>query len=202
MGSTSTGPIPLLSPTEYRPVGAFPSEILEGWQNQSVIHDENPFGATDDDRARRLRGRLALPVTIITSGDRDSQTGLTVSSVFIVEGQPALLYAVITPNSDLYDVAQDSGAFVVHICTETDAGLADVFAGIRPSPGGMFATSEVEHTQWGPTLIAVENRIRCKTRSISEVGWSGILVGELVDSEISDLTEPLIYFRGSYRHLD
>jgi flavin reductase (DIM6/NTAB) family NADH-FMN oxidoreductase RutF len=125
-----------------------------------------------------------------------------VSSLFIVEGQPALVYAVITPNSDLYDVAQASGTFVVHICTRDDAGLADVFAGIRPSPGGVFATSDVEYTKWGPTLRAVENRIRCRTRSISEVGWSGILVGELVDSEISDLTDPLVYFRGSYRHLD
>ena len=149
-----------------------------------------------------MRGRLALPVTIITSGDKDSRTGLTVSSLFVVEGQPALVYAVITPNSDLYDVALETGTFVVHICAEDDAGLADVFAGIRPSPGGVFAASDVEYTEFGPTLEALKNRIRCRTKSISEVGWSGILIGEIEDSEFSDLTEPLVYFRGSYRHLE
>lgn len=167
-----------------------------------MIHEENPFSPAEDNPARRFRGRLAAAVTIITAGDEDTRTGLTVSSLMVVEGAPAQVYAVITPNSDLYDVATTSGKFVVHVCDSGDAGLADVFAGIRPSPGGMFAQSEIEQTRWGPAFVGLRDRLYCSTTAVQEAGWSGILIGSVDDAELSNLTHPLIYFRGAYRHLE
>ncbi len=167
-----------------------------------MIHDENPFSPTEDNPARRFRGRLAAAVTIITAGDEVTRTGLTVSSLMVVEGDPAQVQAVITPNSDLFDIVAVTGRFVVHVCDAGNAGLADVFAGIRPSPGGIFAGSEVEQTRWGPALVDLQNRLYCSTTSVSEAGWSGILIGAIDEAAMADLTQPLIYFRGDYRHLE
>lgn len=166
-----------------------------------MIHDENPFAPEASDQNKRFRGRLANPVTIVTSGNMENPTGLTVSSLMISEGDPGLVHAVVTPNSDLFDRVTESGKFVVHIAEAQHAGLSDVFAGIRPSPGGIFAGTELEHSDWGPVITSMPNRVYCTTRSAEETGWSGLVIGTIDSVEISHLTDPLIHFRGGYRKL-
>jgi flavin reductase (DIM6/NTAB) family NADH-FMN oxidoreductase RutF len=167
-----------------------------------VIHSNNPFSPEGDDRLRRFRGRLGSPVTIITAGDDRKQAGLTVSSLFAIDGAPPLLYAAVGPNSDLFDVVQETGKFVVHICSQGHDGIAEVFAGLRPSPGGMFASTGREASPWGPTLSAIPDRAFCSLRSMEEVGWSGILIGTIDETSHTDLSDPLIHFRGNYRKLE
>lgn len=166
-----------------------------------VIHDDDPFAPTEDDPTKRFRGRLASPVTIITSGSRDHGTGLTVSSLFVAEGDPALVYTVVGPNSDLFDRVTESGKFVIHICNAGHAGLADVFAGIRPNPGGLFEGMDVVASEWGPVLADIPNRAYCTTDVMEEVGWSGVLAGKIDRVEIEDFADPLLHFRGRYRNL-
>ncbi|REK20086.1 MAG: flavin reductase [Actinobacteria bacterium] len=165
-----------------------------------MIHDENPFASTADDPFRRFRGRLAAPVTIITSGE-DRKTGLTVSSLFVVEGDPPLVYAVVGPNSDLFDAVQETGKFVVHIAREGHEGVAEVFAGLRPSPGGLFSTVEWEPSAWGPLLESMPDRALCTVVSMDETGWSGVLTGSIDELQVADITSPLVHFRGKYRRL-
>ena len=102
-----------------------------------MIHAEHPFADLPEDRdpVRRFRGRLVSPVTIFTSGEGDRRTGLTVSSLFVAEGELGRLHAVVGPNTDLWDVVAETERFVVHVCGVDDTGLAEVFAGLRPSPG-------------------------------------------------------------------
>lgn len=166
-----------------------------------MIHEEDPFASMEDDPTRRFRGRLASSVTIITAGTDDKKTGLTVSSLFVVDGDPALVYAVVGPNSDLYDTVTRTGAFAVHVCHDGQAGLADVFAGIRPNPGGLFAGSEYQMSEWGPLLTSLPNRALCRTVSTEDSGWSGVLIGSIEEIEFTDITDPLLHFRGSYRSL-
>jgi len=144
---------------------------------------------------------LVSPVTIITAGDDQTRAGLTVSSLFAIDGTPPLLYAAVGPNSDLFDVVQKTGKFVTHICRQGQDGIAEVFAGLRPSPGGMFACAEWERSDWGPTLSAMPDRVFCTLQSLDEVGWSGILIGSIDETSHTDLVEPLVHFRGSYRKL-
>lgn len=168
-----------------------------------TIHSEHPFlpGPEERDPVRRFRGRLAAPVTIVTAGSGDRHTGLTVSSLMVVEGDPALIHVVVTPNSDLWDLVEETGAFVVHICREEHRRLADVFAGLRPSPGGMFAGIEVDDSDWGPVLKDLEDRLYCRLRTRTEAGYSGVVIGTVERVQVGTTTDPLVYFRGSYREL-
>jgi flavin reductase (DIM6/NTAB) family NADH-FMN oxidoreductase RutF len=168
-----------------------------------MIHDENPFVDTPDQRdpVRRFRGRLVAPVTVVTAGRGAEQTGLTVSSLNVVEGNLGVAQLVVGPTSDLWDVSKASGAFVIHILGAGDRHLAEVFAGLRPSPGGIFAGLDLTSTEHGPVVDGLANRAYCRFVDRFELGYSGIVTGEIEKVETDGLTNPLTYFRGSYRSL-
>lgn len=168
-----------------------------------MIHGDNPFVDDPDSRdpVRRFRGRLSAPVTIFTAGQADERTGLTVSSLIVIEGEPGRIEAVVGPTTDLWDLVEESGRFVVHICTAEHREMAQVFAGLRPSPGGVFAGLEMEQSEWGPVIETVGNRAFCTLENRREVGYSGVVTGRIDRVEPVNLTNPLVYFRGSFHTL-
>lgn len=168
-----------------------------------TIHTDHPFVPEPDerDRTRRFRGRLTAPVTIVTAGTGDKRTGLTVSSLMVVEGEPPHIVMVVGPTSDLWDLIDETGRLIVHVCRQSENGRADVFAGLRPSPGGVFADSPTEMTEWGPVLTDIPDRAYCTVSEREELGYSGLVTARIDEVEVSNINNPLVYFRGKYRAL-
>lgn len=166
------------------------------------IHSEDPFAAPVDQRdpVRRLRGRLAAPVTVLTAGS-ERPAGITVSSFFVVEGEVPRTAALLGAGSDFVDEAESSESFVAHVLTHAHRATAEIFAGLRPSPGGMFASRETEDTRWGPRLVEIGDWAGCHLEEIRPLGDQLVMVGEIEQLAVTDLNDPLVYFRGSYRHL-
>ncbi|MEX1271188.1 MAG: flavin reductase family protein [Acidimicrobiia bacterium] len=164
---------------------------------------DNPFLPPPEhrDQDRRFRGRLAGPVTIVTAGNGRNRTGLTVSSLFVVEGDPGRIHMVVGPQTDLWDALEVSQRCVIHIARESHQAAADVFAGLRPSPGGPFATMATTDSAWGPVLIDLTDRAYCRLLTMEEEGWSGRVALAIDKTEVTDLPDPLIHFRGAYRKL-
>ena len=171
---------------------------------QGGIHEEHPFVpvAADRDPARRLRGRLAAPVAIVTAGDEDDRVGLTVSSLVVAEGDPALVYMLIGVTTDLWYALEETGRFVVHIAGAGQRALADVFAGVRPAPGGPFFGLDTEQSAYGPVIRSMANRAFCSLVGGREESHSLLVSGTIDQVELSDIDDPLTYFRGRYRSLD
>ena len=119
----------------------------------------------------------------------------------MIEGEPGRIEAVIGPTTDLWDAVADTGRFVVHVCGERHRHLAEVFAGLRPSPGGTFAGLSVTDSEWGPLIDDVADRAFCSFESRREAGHTGLVTGRIDRVEVGDFTNPLAYFRGSYRTL-
>ena len=167
------------------------------------IHPEHPFQTPADERepARRLRGRLALPVTIWTSAGTDGPAGLTVSSVLVAEGQPSAVIGLINDTSDLWDAIGAAGRFVVHVLGENHRELAERFAGQRPSPGGLFQGLDVEDGEFGPVLNELKERAHCKLFDTADAGYQRMVRGLIHEVEVADLGTPLVYFRGGFRGL-
>lgn len=171
--------------------------------DQGGMHDEHPFRAPPDQRdaARRFRGRLVAPVTIITAGAGERRSGLTVSSILVAEGEPSRVYFLLGSTTDLFYGLEETRRFVVHVLESGHGALADVFAGLRPSPGGRFAGRNVEQTEWGPVLTDITTRAYCSLEGGDEKTFSVLVAGIVEKLELSDLESPLIHFRGRYRSM-
>ena len=160
----------------------------------------DPFVTAREDRApvRRLRGRLAAPVTVWTALSAEgAPVGLTVSSVLAAEGDPPEILGIIDPLSDLWDAVKETRRFVVNVLTSEHARLAERFA-LR-FPGDPFADVETVATPSGPELGASATRVACTLLGSSDAGY-----GRLVRARMDELTldertvRPLVYYRGTY----
>ncbi|HVL64731.1 MAG TPA: flavin reductase family protein [Actinomycetota bacterium] len=164
----------------------------------------DPFATPPEAKTplRRFRGRLATGVTIWTSGHADSRAGLTVSSVIVGDGEPPVIGGLVGDLTSLWDALTATGRFVVHVLDGSQSVLADVFAGLRPSPGGVFAGLEVEDSAYGPVLPFLGTRVRCRLLETRSAGYQPLVLGAVEAVEVGDLDTPLIHFRGRYRRLD
>lgn len=170
-----------------------------GW-----IHEEHPFAAPPDlrDPARQLRGRLTSGITVMTSGGPDHRTGLTVSSLLIAEGEPSRVVALVGEATELWYAIERSGSWVLHVLGVADRQVSDRFAGLRPSPGGLFVGLELEDTPWGPTLSNLGTRAYCRLERSIETGFHRLVTGVIDQIDLGNLADPLVYYRGRYRVLD
>jgi flavin reductase (DIM6/NTAB) family NADH-FMN oxidoreductase RutF len=78
--------------------------------------------------------------------------------------------------------------------------LADIFAGLMPSPGGPFVGATWQETgSWGPVLAGVTGWAGCRLVDARPMGW-GLLVEATI--EHVEITEhqpaPLLHYRGRY----
>ncbi|MDQ3432908.1 MAG: flavin reductase family protein [Actinomycetota bacterium] len=141
----------------------------------------HPFLPPDDERdpVRRLRGRLAAPVTLWTAQLGDRAAGLTVSSVLVAEGEPSLLLGLVGEESDLLDALEQSGRFAVSILGWSQRAVADAFAGVRPAPGGPFRGHEWVDTAWGPVLASATTWAGCRMHTLRPLGYARLVEAAL-----------------------
>ena len=111
------------------------------------------------------------------------------------------MYFLAGATTDLFYALEKTRKFVVHVCEGRHRQLADVFAGLRPSPGGTFAGTAVTQTEYGPALDGIETRAYCSIRRTDEDSYSVIVSGTIDSVDVGDVDDPLAYFRGRYRAL-
>lgn len=166
-----------------------------------TIHEDHPFIPPEGDRdaVRRLRGRLAAPVTVWAAGAGRNRVGLTVSSLLIADGDPAYVFGLVDEDSGFADAMPTR--FTVNILAEPHRYLADAFAGQAPAPGGIFRLGEWTDSSWGPVLqgsagwFGVE---RNASDPDTHLGWALAITGLIGDIHLND-NDGLIHQRGRYR---
>jgi 3-hydroxy-9,10-secoandrosta-1,3,5(10)-triene-9,17-dione monooxygenase reductase component len=164
------------------------------------IHHSDPFATPEADRSpvRRLRGRLAAPVTLWTA---PGPAGLTVSSTVIADGDPARVLGIVDEESDFWATAEEAGRFSVAPLTPSDRQLADRFAGLMPAPGGLFAAGGWRDTGYGPVAGHLTSWAGCRLDGAEPCGWGLLVRGTVETVEIGMDAAPLVHYRGRYRLL-
>ncbi|SDT73986.1 flavin reductase family protein [Actinoplanes derwentensis] len=164
------------------------------------IHSTDPFAVPEPGKSpvRRLRGRLASPVTLWTA---PGPAGLTVSSTLIADGEPGRVLGLIDEESDFFDAVQSAGRFAVIPLSPADRQLADRFAGLFPAPGGLFASGEWEQTEYGPVPATAGTWAGCRLDENRPCGWAQLLDGVIEVVHTGSSAAPLIHYRGRYSEL-
>jgi 3-hydroxy-9,10-secoandrosta-1,3,5(10)-triene-9,17-dione monooxygenase reductase component len=164
------------------------------------IHSSDPFATPDQDKSpvRRLRGRLAAPVTLWTT---PGPAGLTVSSALVADGDPGRVLGLVDEESEFWDAASRTGVFAVSPLGVQDQQLADRFAGLMPAPGGLFATGEWTSTEYGPVPAHAGTWAGCRVAGNRECGWALLVEATIETVTLDPGPAPLVYFRGRYRQL-
>ncbi len=167
-----------------------------------TIHAGHPFATPEGERrpVRRLRGRLASPVTLWTAGSGSTAAGLPVTSIVVVDGEPGRLIGVLDEESDLYDALTSAGRFTVQVLDPGRQRVADEFAGVVPVPGGAFRNHGWVQTDWGPVLQGAPTWAGCRYDGSRPLGWGQLVEATIEYVEIGE-SEPLVYHRGRYRTL-
>ncbi|HTZ42574.1 MAG TPA: flavin reductase family protein [Jatrophihabitans sp.] len=171
-----------------------------------TIHSEHPFLPPEPERnpIRRLRGRLAAPVTVLTAEHAGERAGLTVSSVLVVDGEPGELLAIVDPSSDLHDAVLAAGRAVLNLLGRDDRRLADAFGYVAPAPGGPFRLADWQPSDWGPVLAGAPAWAGCRLAAepARPVGWAVELRMTIETVTLGPDEAPLLHHRGRYRTLD
>jgi 3-hydroxy-9,10-secoandrosta-1,3,5(10)-triene-9,17-dione monooxygenase reductase component len=164
------------------------------------IHSSDPFAVPDQEKSsvRRLRGRLAAPVTLWTT---PGPAGLTVSSMLVADGEPGRVLGLIDDESDFWESVSRTGRFAVTPLTPADRQLADKFAGLMPAPGGPFAAGAWTSTDYGPVPEHVGTWAGCRLESNRPCGWALLIEAVVETITFGDSPAPLAYYRGAYRTL-
>jgi flavin reductase (DIM6/NTAB) family NADH-FMN oxidoreductase RutF len=165
-----------------------------------TIHTTDPFASPEEERStvRRLRGRLAAPVTLWTA---PGPAGLTVSSTLVADGEPGLLLGLIDDESELWPAIEEAGRFAVAPLRPADRQLADRFAGLMPAPGGLFRSDEWRDTDYGPVLAGLDTWAGCRLTASRPYGWNLLVEATIEHVETGPDTDPLVHYRGRYRQL-
>jgi 3-hydroxy-9,10-secoandrosta-1,3,5(10)-triene-9,17-dione monooxygenase reductase component len=170
--------------------------IEDGFQRLGSDPFELPI--EERDLTRRLRGRLAMPVTIWTAYEEEGlPTGLTMSSVLVSEGDPPTVLGLVAPDSAFWDAVRVSKRFVVHVLDSAHSRIADQFA-LR-YPGDPFEGLRTLSSEYGPVVSDLKTRAVSSLMGYIESGSSLLIRGSLEEVELDpNPTQPLVHFRGRY----
>ncbi|TKT69727.1 flavin reductase [Aquamicrobium sp. LC103] len=148
------------------------------------------------DAMRNLAGGVAL----VTTGEGNRRSGLTVTAVTSVSAEPPCLLVCVNTSSASHDAILANGAFAVSLLGARHEEVALRFAGV----GGIKGAERFLGTDWvpGPTrspmLTDALCAMDCEVLMHQVVGSHGIFIARVVSTR-NGAGEPLVNFQGKLR---
>jgi flavin reductase (DIM6/NTAB) family NADH-FMN oxidoreductase RutF len=156
------------------------------------------------DKFRGAMRHLAGGVSVITVGRGKDITGMTVTSVSSLSVDPPTLIVSINRESSSWPLLQRHGCFGVNILTADQLDIAERFTG----KGGLTGADRFTGAQWitrasgVPLLVGALAAIDCEVEHIVERHSHAIVIGRVLDLQLSSRTAALAYWQGQYVAID
>jgi flavin reductase (DIM6/NTAB) family NADH-FMN oxidoreductase RutF len=153
---------------------------------------------------RSAMRHLAGGVSVITVGRGKEITGMTVTSVSSLSVDPPALIVSINRESSSWPLLKRHGFFGVNILTADQIDVAERFTG----KGGLKGAERFAGAQWVtrasgvPLLVGALAAIDCEAEDIVERHSHAILIGRVLDMQLSSRTAALAYWQGQYVAID
>lgn len=153
---------------------------------------------------RRVVGRFATGVAVVTTVADGVPHGMTANSLVSVSLDPVLVLICVDRSARFLPPLAESGTWAVSILGADMAGVSRSFAK-RPQPGDdQFAGVAVRpgRVTGAPVFDGALAVLECRTWATYDGGDHVIVVGEvLAAGAAAEDDGPLIYYRGGYRSL-
>jgi flavin reductase (DIM6/NTAB) family NADH-FMN oxidoreductase RutF len=183
--------------------------------------------AIEKDFFRQVTGQFATGVTIVTTQDHGSPTGITVNAFCSVSLDPLLVLACIDLKSTTMPCIRESGMFAINILTNEQEHLSRCFATTTDERYEHFCHASFHTAATGsPIIDGVLAFIDARVVAEYPGGDHMIFIGQveamgdtdqiafaneedkqyatIIDYRKDQATvekQPLAYYRGKYRHL-
>ena len=153
---------------------------------------------------RSAMRHLAGGVSVITAGRGNDITGMTVTSVSSLSVDPPTLLVSINRGSSSWPLLKRHGAFSVNILTADQLDIAERFTGKDGLKGAdRFAGAEwMTRASGVPLLVGALAAVDCEVEEIVERHSHAIVIGRVLDMQISTRTAALAYWQGQYVAID
>jgi 3-hydroxy-9,10-secoandrosta-1,3,5(10)-triene-9,17-dione monooxygenase reductase component len=148
---------------------------------------------------RKVLGRFATGITIVTAMDGAEPVGVAANSFTSVSIDPPLVLFCVAQTSTTWPRIQRGRRFAINILAEHQEELCRVFA---TKDADRFSAVEW-HTGVGgsPVLHEVIAYLDCEFWATYECGDHVVVVGRVLDLGITHDTAPLLFYQGKYARI-
>jgi flavin reductase (DIM6/NTAB) family NADH-FMN oxidoreductase RutF len=153
---------------------------------------------------RSAMRHLAGGVSVITAGRGRDISGMTVTSVSSLSVDPPTLIVSINRESSSWPLLRRCGFFGVNILTADQIDIAERFAG----KNGLKGAARFAGAQWitrasgVPLLASALAAIDCEVEDVVERHSHAIVIGRVLEMQLSSRTAALAYWQGQYVAID
>ena len=156
--------------------------------------------AIDPKEQRRIFGRFATGVTVLSTLADKETWGMTANAVTSLSLEPPLVLVAVVRNSATDSYLKTSRCFALNILSADQKDLSTRFSGPGPRD---FSDLETKTAVTGcPILIDAIAWVDCRVADIFSGGDHEIFVGEIVAGDAHHgATKPLLFYSGQYARL-
>jgi 3-hydroxy-9,10-secoandrosta-1,3,5(10)-triene-9,17-dione monooxygenase reductase component len=148
---------------------------------------------------RRVLGRFATGITIVTAMDDGEPVGVAANSFTSVSLDPPLVLFCVAHTSSTWPRIERAGRFAVNILGEHQEELCRLFA---TKDADRFGVAEWHEGIGGsPVLHDVIAYLDCERWAVYDGGDHDIVVGRVLDLGVPHDAGPLLFYEGRYGRL-
>jgi 3-hydroxy-9,10-secoandrosta-1,3,5(10)-triene-9,17-dione monooxygenase reductase component len=161
---------------------------------------DETMGASQAD-FRKVLGRFATGVTVVTTCDGDQRLGITVNAFSSLSLDPLLILVCIEKTSYLHQAMLRNGYFAVNLLGDDQEALSRGFAGHSEARRHFYNTPSHTEVTGAPILDHSLGWVDCRIQDVFPGGDHSIIVGRVEALGAGD-GHPLLYYRGKYPKID
>jgi len=164
-----------------------------------------PAGSVDPVEYRRVAGRFATGITVVTTRQDGAHHAMTVNSFTSVSLAPVLVLISVEKIARFHAAVLGAGVWGVSVLASGQEDVARWFATRgRPSTEDQF--DGIRHRYGAATGTVLFDEalatLECRTVSVTDAGDHSVLVGEVLGVDLPASGEPLLYFDSRYHSFD
>lgn len=147
---------------------------------------------------RKIFGRFATGITVVTARAGETLHGMTANAVTSLSLEPPLVLVAVDRRAAMHGILHTAGAYALNILAEDQQELSARFAKSGPKD---LSDLELRTAVTGaPLLAGTLGWVDCKLAQVVPGGDHDLFIGEILAGEHAD-GRPLLYYAGQYRRL-